>query len=207
MTCQEVGSGTIAATLVPTDSLRYANATPGGMAWRDSTGTYLAVDGVFVSAHSNPADCLADSIFTHQIPGASLIQISGFGGGFMVYGEAMMAGPGGVMPPPGQIFYLYELVTYVFATSVELPGRIALWRGAGFMPPQELLAPFDTSAGFGCLVGDDLAVQTCPPAGGLAEVRGLELRLVGASDVAPRGTTDPVTFDLITRVPFLNKVN
>ena len=206
ITCREVSAGTIVAALLPPDSLNYVNASPSGMAWLDVDGIYKAVSGIVVSSSGNQAACLADSVFV--VPDGELIQISGLGsGGFMVYGQSVLPGPGGVIPPPGTIFYLYESVTYSFAASAELPGRIALWRQAGFIPAEELLAPFDSSAGFRCLTGTDYDVVDCPPPGGMAEIRGLELRIIGASEVPPRGDVEHVTFDLTTRVAFINKVN
>jgi hypothetical protein len=198
----------VAAALLPPDSLNYTNATPSGMAWRDDDGDYLAVPGVSVSNSSAFSACnsVSDSVFV--LPDGKLVEISGFGsGGFSVYETTVSSGTGGQMPPVGQIFYLYQSVTYSFGASLELPGQIALWRQVGFSSPVELVAPFDSAAGFRCLVGPDLDPVDCPPAGGLAVVRGLELRFVGASEVTPRGSAGPMTFDLFTRVPFLNKVD
>ncbi|NIR40676.1 MAG: hypothetical protein GWN73_05730, partial [Actinobacteria bacterium] len=75
--------------------------------------------------------------------------------------------------------------------------------------PEELVAPFDTSAGLACLVGPNLTVEDCPPPPpeGLDAIRGVELRLVGASEYPPQGSDEPQTFELVTRVAFLNKVN
>jgi hypothetical protein len=75
------------------------------------------------------------------------------------------------------------------------------------MAAEELVAPFDTTAGFGCLVGPNLQVQTCPPGGGLAVVQGLELRLIGESEFNAPGTGTPEDFQLVAQIPFLNKVN
>lgn len=205
VTCASVGSGTIVATLLPPDSLNYVNATPSGMAWRADSGNYLAVNGVSVSGSTAMSACrvAGDSVFL--VPGGKLIEISGFGGSFSVYGETVMASSEGTVPPIGSIFYLYQSVTYSFGESVELPGQIALWRQAGFAPAVEIVAPFDASAGFRCLVGPELDSVDCPPTDGVSAVRGLELHFVGASEVTPRGSAGPMTFDLTTRVPFLNK--
>ena len=189
MTCQG-GATTMTASLVPTDSLMYAMAVADGFAWRSNAGTYTTVSGVTVTSSSNSAACTGDSIRT--LPGGALIDIGGI--------------PGGQMPPSGLLFYLYQTVTYRFAPSTDLPGRMALWRRAGGTD-EELVAPFDSTAGFGCLTGPNLQVETCPPGGGLTAVRGLELRLVGASTTIPSGTNKPEIFDLVTHVPFLNKVN
>ena len=205
ITCASTGVGTIVAALLPPDSLNYANAVPSGMAYRDASGTYVAVNGVSVSKSTAMTACrgISDSVFV--LPGGALVEISGFGGAFSVYGETVMAGSGGTIPPVGRVFYLYQSVTYSFGESAELPGQVGLWRRVGFSAAVELVAPFDSSAGFRCLVGADLNPVDCPPTGGVPEVRGLELRFVGASEVTPRGSAGPMIFDLSTRVPFLNK--
>jgi hypothetical protein len=134
--------------------------------------------------------CDADSI--RVVPGGELIAVSGIPG---------------IPPGPGRIVYLYQTVTYRFATSVDIPGRIGLWRRVGAVAAEELVAPFDTTAGFGCLVGPNLQVQTCPPGGGLATVRGLELRLTGESEFNSPDTGTPEDFQLSMQITFINKVN
>jgi hypothetical protein len=122
------------------------------MAWRDDDGDYLAVDGVSVSTSGATSACFSASDSVFVLPDGQLVEISGFGsGGFSVYETTVSSGTGGQMPPVGQIFYLYQSVTYSFGASVELPGQTALWRLVGFSSPQELVAPFDSAAGFRCL--------------------------------------------------------
>lgn len=190
VSCGQTGIGQIVSALVPPDSLLYANAVVGGMAHQQDDGTYDTEPGVSVASSTNMAACSADSIFV--VPGGRLVQISD------------IVGP---IPDAGRILYLYQDVTYRFGGSSEIPGRLALWRKSGSAAYEELVAPFDTSSGFRCLVGMGLQPTTCPPAGGLDSVRGLELRLVAASEYAPRGSDKPTTFELIARLPFLNKVN
>jgi type II secretory pathway pseudopilin PulG len=189
MACQSAG-GVTTASLTPTDSLMYALAVADGLAWRSNAGVYTNISGVTVSNSSNSAACTADGI--RVLAGGSLVDITGI--------------PGGKVPPPGRLFYFYQTVTYRFAPSTELPGRVALWRSAGSVD-EEIVAPFDSTAGFACLTGPFLQVETCPSSGGLPAVRGLELRLIGASTITPSGGAKPATFDLVTQVPFLNKVN
>lgn len=189
MACDAVGSDLI-ASLTPPDSLMYANAVANGLA-RRSGSAYVFISGISVTTSSDVAACTADSI--RVVPGGSLVAIAG------------ISGP--QMPPPGTLIYLYQNVTYRFAASGVLPGRLGLWRRAGTASAEELVAPFDTSAGFRCLVGPNLQVMNCPPPGGIASVRGLELRLFGASEYTPRGDLGPQTFELATQVTFLNKVN
>ena len=190
VSCGQTGAGQIVSALVPPDSLLYATAVVGGMAHQRDDGTYRAVSGVSVASSTNLSACSADSIFV--VPGGRLVQISGISDS---------------LPDAGRILYLYQDVTYRFAGSSEIPGRLALWRKSGSAAYEELVAPFDTSSGFRCLVGMGLQPTACPPAGGVDSIRGLELRLVAASEHPPLGSDKPTTFELIARVPFLNKVN
>ena len=190
VSCGQTGAGQIVSALVPPDSLLYATAVVGGMAHQRDDGTYRAVSGVSVASSTNLSACSADSIFV--VPGGRLVQISGISDS---------------LPDAGRILYLYQDVTYRFAGSSEIPGRLALWRKSGSAAYEELVAPFDTSSGFRCLVGMGLQPTACPPAGGVDSIRGLELRLVAASEYPPLGSDKPTTFELIARVPFLNKVN
>lgn len=190
VSCGQTGAGQIVSALVPPDSLLYATAVVGGMAHQRDDGTYRTVSGVSVASSTNLSACSADSIFV--VPGGRLVQISGISDS---------------LPDAGRILYLYQDVTYRFAGSSEIPGRLALWRKSGSAAYEELVAPFDTSSGFRCLVGMGLQPTACPPAGGVDSIRGLELRLVAASEYPPRGSDKPTTFELIARVPFLNKVN
>ena len=189
VTCNPSGTDLI-VSLMPRDSLMYATAVLDGMAWRDNTGTYNRITGISVSGSSDMAACQADSI--RVVPGGELIAVSGIPG---------------VLPGPGRIMYLYQTVTYWFTASSEIPGRVGLWRKAGGDAAEELVAPFDSTAGFGCLVGPSLQVQTCPPGGGLSTVRGLELRLSGESEFESPGIGRPERFPLTTRISFFNKVN
>ena len=190
VSCGSTGASTIIAALVPPDSLLYDNAVVGGMAHQRADGTYRTEPGVSVASSSNLSECSADSIFV--VPGGRLVQVSGITDS---------------LPDAGRIFYLYQDVTYRFAESAEIPGRLGLWRKSGAAAYEELAAPFDTSSGFRCLVWINLQPTTCPPAGGEDSTRGLELRIVGASEHPPRGSDDPMTFELIARLPFLNKAN
>ena len=186
--CDRSGSLLI-LSLVPADSLAYANASPDGLAWRQSTGAYRFIQGVAASASTDTAVCTADSI--RMVPRGKCVGVSG-----------TPAGPPN-QPVVGSIAYLYQTVTYKFAPSGDLPGRIGLWRRAGNSPYEELVAPFDTASGFGFLVGWSFQALDNPPAD-LSTVSGLELRIVGASEFIPRGATRAQTSDLSLQVRFAN---
>jgi len=192
--CRTSGSTTV-VSMMPADSLMYAGAVVEGMAWRDAlTGTYgLFITGITVATSSNTAACTADSI--RVIPGGRLMQLSGI--------------PGPSVPPSGSLFYLYQTVTYKFATSVDVPGRRGLWRKAGAGAYEELAAPFDSSARFAFLLGPFMSLDSRASIGTQAardSVRGLLLRLTGQSINPPQGDARPYTFDLRTSVAFMNKV-
>jgi prepilin-type N-terminal cleavage/methylation domain-containing protein len=189
MVCDRV-SGDLYVSLLPVDSLAYANATADGLAWRRSTGIYSFVSGVGVTMSTDTIICAGDSIKT--VPGGKILALSGT--------------PSGAPNQPviGSVAYLYQDVSYKFAASTDLPGRIGLWRKAGSAAYEELVAPFDTAAGFGFLVGGSTTALTSPPAD-LTTVTGLELRLVGASDFIPRKATRAQTFDLVPQLRFGNR--
>jgi prepilin-type N-terminal cleavage/methylation domain-containing protein len=188
----ERSSNLLVISLMPTDSLAYATALADGLAWRRPSGEYQSIPGVGVSASSDSAACALDSI--RVVPDGKLVGLSGT--------------PAGAphQPPAGSIGYLYQTVTYRFAASVDLPGRIGLWRQAGSAADEELVAPFAAAAGFGFLVGASLDALDAPPAD-LETVNGLELRLIGESEFTPRGASGPQAFELITQLRFANKGN
>ena len=184
MTCN-MDAGDRIASLVPTDSMMFASAKAGGIGYRGIAGNYTFITGITV-APSTAIQACDDADSVRVVPEGDLIAITG-----------------GDLVPAGSLFYLYELVQYSFAPSVDLPGRTGLWRQAGTGPNEELIAPFDTAAGFAFLIGSNLAVQDTAPAV-LGTVRGVELRLLGSSVVIPQGRTDPEVFDLRSTVLFLN---
>jgi prepilin-type N-terminal cleavage/methylation domain-containing protein len=173
------------AVLAPPDSTVYATAVPAGIAYQLSNGLYgFDATVSVVGTTTNTADCDADSI--RAISGGQRITLSV---------------PN--LAPAGRIFFLYQTVTYKFGASVAFPGRRALWRRAAGAAAEELLSPFDTAARFRFLVGSRLTPQTAVPSP-LSNVRGLELRLVGASVRPAQGAAEPTRFSLQPRVRFGN---
>ena len=173
------------AVLAPPDSTVYATAVPGGIAYQRPDGLYDFDASVTVTGTTtSTSDCDADSI--RAIPGGQRITLSVED-----------------LAPPARLFYLYQTVTYKFATSAALPGRRALWRRAEGAAAEELLAPFDTAAHFRFLVGSRLTPQAAVPSP-ISNIRGLELRLVGASLAPAQGASEPTRFALQPRVRFGN---
>jgi prepilin-type N-terminal cleavage/methylation domain-containing protein len=189
MACRTTG-GITTGSLMPVDSLMYASASPDTIALLVPGGTAFIRRRVTLSGSPSAANCTADSI--RVVPGGRLIALS----------------VSGSTPPSGSLFYLSQTVTYRFKTSVDLPGRRGLWRRAGAGAYEELAAPFDTAARFTFIMGRNPEAQVRNDLTTRAKrdsVRGVEVRLTGASVRAPAGGSAPLTFDLRSRVMFLNK--
>lgn len=186
MVCGTASNGRTHISLLPADSAAFASAELGGVAWRSTSGTYAFITGLS-AGNASSSICVEDSI--RIVPD-----------GREIYVTPSVAAQVAV----GTIVYLYQTVTYRFAASTTLPGRRALWRQAGSAAAQEMVSPFDSSAQFRCLTGASLVAESCPPAGGLSAVRGIQVHLVGASEYAPEGRSAPETYDLTTDIPFVN---
>ena len=205
ITCRADDENVI-ASLVPTDSVMFAAASPDGMAWLvDSTGAYAFLTGITVSSSSEQDKC--DDASVTVLAGGQLIEVDGALDEDQVCEEDDGDDPedSDIFIPCGSILYLYQRVTFAFAASVELPGRIGLWRQAGSGPNEELAWPFDAAAGFGFLVESALDPLAAPPAD-LTTVHGLELKLLGESELVAQGDAAPREFDLPTRITFMNTV-
>lgn len=197
--------GVSTAALLPTDSLTYYSAQPTGLAYRHrTTGNYVfpTTTSFSVANSTNTAQCKSPSDTARVLGGSppgKLIDINSPG---------LSTPP--PSPPPFPVFYLYQTVTYSFgvvtaAQDPTLAGRIGLFRTVGSGAADLLVAPFDTASGFRCLTGPNLNRVSCPAGGGPSVVRGLELKLISASEKPPQGSSKPQTFDLTTRIAFVNK--
>jgi Tfp pilus assembly protein PilX len=184
-------AGTTIVSLLPADSAEFFAASISGYAWRDTTGYYVFQQPATLSSASITSCAgLTPPITTLTAPGWSA--------------RAVAVAPNNVRTPPGAPVYLYQLVRYAFAPSGQLPGRIGLWRTVlSTGERDELVAPFDPSAGFQFLIGTALAPSAAPPAN-LTTVYGLKLMLVAASEQAPEGRTTPVEFNITSNVVFRN---
>ncbi len=194
--CQAPTGSTRVVSLMPVDSVVWASMDSPGFYWRSLTGAYTRVSGVTIT--SNLADstyCRSDSV--RVIPGGKVIRIAGIGGS--------------AQPADHSVIMIYERVTYKFAASTDLSGRIGLWREMSGATAEELVTPFDTSARFAYLIGGaktaTLTLRTTTPiaASALDSIRGVELRLYAASENKPQGQTSYNIFPLKTRVRFGNQ--
>jgi prepilin-type N-terminal cleavage/methylation domain-containing protein len=172
------------AAIMPADSVVFASAVTGGIGYRLTSGAYAFDTGVTMTLGGTSADCTADSIRPVQ-PGQ----------------HVTMSRAG--IAPVGTVFYMFQLVTYKFAASAQLPGRVGLWRRVGSGADEEILSPFASTARFAFLTGTRLTVQTTPPP--TNQIQGLELRLVGESEFVPNGAGAPTQYALMPRIKFVNR--
>ena len=175
-------------SILPADSLVFAQASFRGYAWRDSTGSYVYTDPATSVTPGAVATCTAASVTT----------VSG--------GSALIVAPAlSLNAKVGDNVLLFQSVNYAFGPSALFPGRWGLFRtvlpaGAA----EELAAPFDsatTSFAFFNLNAD--TAQSAVPA--LADIRGIELRLTGQSTLIPRGSTRYMSSTLRTGILFANR--
>ena len=180
------GVGTI--SLLPTDSAMLAEPGFTGYAWRGRLGPYNYVEGGAALGLPTPGQCVAQGLAL--VPGSVRV------------GVVPML-PIGV--DVGTVVMLTRRTTYFFAGSAAIPGRVALWRrieatGAR----EELAAPFDVTSRFRFYRLNSNTAQDAVPA--LAEIRGFELVLTGASERTPRSTGGYQRSPLTTSVFFRNRL-
>ncbi|HTX65268.1 MAG TPA: prepilin-type N-terminal cleavage/methylation domain-containing protein [Opitutaceae bacterium] len=190
--CGQSGGATI-VSLLPADSAAYATASISGYAWRDTTTAYVFTEPATVANADVPlTNC------TGATPPITTLTSTSWAA------RAVALAPNDIRTATGTVVYLYQLVRYAFAPSSQLPGRVGLWRTVlASGQRDELVAPFDSTAGFQFLVGTGLNYLTAPPSD-LTTVRGLRLLLVASSEQPPEGRTRPTIFTITTNVLFQN---
>jgi hypothetical protein len=107
-------------------------------------------------------------------------------------------------PTAGTPVFLFQRIRYQFATSTLMPGRLALLRT--LVTPnttEELVAPFDSTAGFRFYTAGSATSTSTVPAP-LSDIVGFDLQLVGLNDRAPSSTAADQA-PLTTAVFFQNR--
>lgn len=181
--CGIDASRTVVA-LLPVDSSTYASASYSGYASRGSATMYTPVPNFGMQpVAGNSAVCT--------------------GAGVNVLGR-VVALPGATTPPVATPIFMFQTVTYTFSNSGVVPGRRGLFRFTpGMATPEELLAPFDTTAKFRFYVNDGATAQNAAPAV-LTTITGLEITLDGLSE-RPSGDGTFQSVPLRTSVYFRNR--
>ncbi len=183
-------AGTIST--MPVDSLLFAQAIPGGYAWRDDAGAYTYVTSGVTASVGSAGLCTTPGITT--LTGGKVLSIA-------------PTLPAGALV--GAPVFLFQTVTYWFGSSGLLPGRTGLFRRVGASvvstAGEEIAAPFDPSSNFAFFVLNANTSQASAPAN-LADLRGVELNLVGASRYIPRTRSTYKTEPLTTAIFFQNRL-
>jgi prepilin-type N-terminal cleavage/methylation domain-containing protein len=175
-------------SLLPADTMMLRDAGHTGYAYRTaSTGRYTYVTSTRLeTSSSTQAVCTTAGV--RQFSNGRVLR--------------MMTPPAAADPPlvVGTPAMVYQLISYEFKASVDVPGTIALWRTVESRnEEEELVAPFDSTARFGFFVNDAAApVMTAPSA--LSQVTGIQLVLNGITE-GPVGSrrVQPLTTSVFFR--------
>jgi prepilin-type N-terminal cleavage/methylation domain-containing protein len=191
-------------SLLPVDSSMYFAPGHSGFAYRSSAGSYTYV------ANANAPGVGAGATCTGALPAPLGINVPD--GGFLPaingspVGKAitLLGGPP-VGTPVGTIVFLYRTIRYEFKNSTALPGRTGLFRTmVSGGTTEEIATPFDNTARVNFYVLNAAVAQAAVPAS-LANIRGLELVLNGASERTPGGSAAPKMATVTTSVFFENR--
>jgi len=192
--CRNANGGTV-LSLLPADSTMYANAGYYGYAWRNFTnGVYAYVEAGSSRDVANPNDCTAVNIT--MVPGGRTVLV-----------KPPLPAQAGLGTP----VFLISRVRYEFKASALIPGKVGLWRTVinqnGSEAAEELVAPFANTSHweFFTLQGGTVPQANVPA--NLADLRGLELHLDGASEYAAPGRATVENAPFTTAVFFKNRIN
>lgn len=173
---------------LPVDSAMYAMATFAGYAIKDTTAT-----GVYTYTASASAPTAGTATNCTGTPG---ITAPTNGAYLSVTGSTGTA---------GAPMFLYQLVTYKFASSALVSGKRGLYRTVGSGAAEEILAPFDTSAKFRYYnLYADTAQTTVPT---LTNIRGVEVKLDAQSRTRQSNKTNPESSSIKVAIFFRNRTD
>lgn len=194
MVCSTAGS-LLKLTTLPADLSGLPDMDFSGYAYRMANGSYTYIEAPVTAVAlgaldpAGPAECNLAGV----VPGSGVVP------GGAVVTTPLGAGAPGVGAPA----FLYRKVKYEFAPSAVVSG-IALWRHVDGEPnPEELIAPFDTTAKFRFFESDAAAAQDAVPAA-LNTITGIEIVLDALSERPNSDGTHQVV-PLTTAVHFKNR--
>jgi type II secretory pathway pseudopilin PulG len=201
--CSANGS-TAVVSLLPVDSVAWGTGAFAGSAWRASSGDWTYVAGGFTAAALAGTTCTSAGVLTLT---------TGVGAPGAPAGRTVQASTSiPASTPAGSLVLFYRRVQYEFATSVENPGRTALWRrllaATGTTPVSsfEVAGPFATGAGFEFYTGTS-RVPTATVPTDLRTIRGLDLVLPGQSLSGGRDGSARAAQTIRTSVFFRNRLD
>ena len=185
--CRTTG-GVTTVSFLPTDSARYDETGFSGYGWRNGAGVYSYVDAGVTLGSGLTSDCAAANITT--LSGGRVAGISPALPTTATSASAVM---------------LFRRITYRFANSASMPGRVALWRRVETTgSEEELVAPFESTAQFRFYALNANTAQDAVPT--LADIRGIEVVLAGSSERVPQGETGFQRASSTTAIFFRNRL-
>jgi hypothetical protein len=194
-------ANTTTVSMLPTDSGTIAVSVYRGFAFRDSTThlyTYVWPPNPTGSdvpvASGNPATCTGNAAGQAQIRS---VAVNGRTSDIL---DLQYSGASGARV--GEPVFLFQHITYSFRASGIYPGRIGLWRNVENGRNEEIMSPFDTSAGFRFYKSGTDSAETVPPLAAL--VRGVDLVLTAVSPRAVSNDSTPSQSKVVTSVFFKN---
>jgi prepilin-type N-terminal cleavage/methylation domain-containing protein len=157
-------SSLLTLSMLPVDSVMFADARIAGFAYRKADGSYN-----YVATTTTPA--LAGS--STACSSAGITDLTSQGGA-----KRTIATGGTTHPAPiGSPVLLYQVIRYHFGNSATVSGRKGLYRAVPAASiDEEIVAPFDTSARFRFYVNDAKTSQTAVPTN-LKTLTGIDLIL------------------------------
>lgn len=189
-------SGVLVAAYTPADtSIAAVSMGYNGFGYLQNSGAYAYVNGLSAPASAAATACTAAPASLTPAPGSQVLTITG------------SAIPAAIAPATPVM--IWRRVRYEFAASVLMPGRTALWRrqldNAGTVTvSEELAVPLQQGSRFGFFISNQrVASDTVPTA--LANLRGIELRLIGESARTARGASRAEQASLTSAIFFINR--
>jgi len=174
---------------LPVDSAMYAMATLAGYAIKDTTaaGVYVYTATTTLPSAGTETDCTTTASITAPTNGAYL---------------SLSPAPTGTAGAP---MLLYQTITYKFAASALVAGKRGLYRRVGTGTPEELVAPFDTTAKFRYYRLYEDTASTAVPA--LTNIRGVEVQLDAQSINRSSKQSNPESASIKTAIFFRNRTD
>lgn len=195
-------AATITASMLPADTTVLAMATYSGYAYRDrSTQRYTYIMPANPLGVNAPISSVAPATCTGSGSGQANLATLTISG---VAGQVVDLTPGATVAEASQPIFLWQEVTYAFGASSAYPGKVGLWRTAGTGTPEELMAPFDTTARFRIYrTGDDTS-KTNIALTDTSNIRGLDIVLSAVAANRSSGPNPELESHLVTSVFFKN---
>jgi prepilin-type N-terminal cleavage/methylation domain-containing protein len=200
--CGPGATGGTVIALIPYDSVSYAEGGHAGYAYIDTTTTGTNYTEVYQYLYNTTPPTRIDSATAATTTPCLTAsdQVGVFRQGAVVVFPAAPAWS------RYQAAMLFRRVTYAFRSSTAISGRRGLFRtitnsGRG---SEELVAPFGSTAGFRYYLNTGATVDN-PSGAALRQIRGIELRLDGASEYVIPGQTAVTSAPMTTAIFFKNR--